>query len=187
MPPDRLPARRPRASHRSTISSTSRVRRWRRAEQHPEQRRDEVDVLAGGQVRIQREQLGHVADLLARPAPEPARVLAEDADRAARRGEGAGEHPDDGRLAGARRADHAEDRPLRDREGRRRPRRRNRRTVLVTSSTATVAGGADWGSVTCGSWGVRHGGARRTGRAVPSIESGALRRCRRGPGGIPSA
>ena len=37
------------------------------AEQHPEQRGHEVDVLARRQVRVQREQLRHVADLLAGP------------------------------------------------------------------------------------------------------------------------
>ena len=55
-------------------------------QQHPEQARDEVDVLAGGEVRVQREQLGHVADPLAGPAAEAARVLAEDPDLARRRG-----------------------------------------------------------------------------------------------------
>ena len=53
--------------------------------EHPEQARDEVDVLVRGEVRVQREQLGHVADPLAGRAPEPARVLAEHADLALRR------------------------------------------------------------------------------------------------------
>ena len=50
-----------------------------RPEQHPEQRADEVDVLAHGQVRVERERLRHVADPLAGLAPEPARFLAQDA------------------------------------------------------------------------------------------------------------
>ena len=41
-----------------------------RAPQHPEQRRDEIDVLADRQVRVQGERLGHVADPLARLASE---------------------------------------------------------------------------------------------------------------------
>ena len=75
------------------------------APEHPEQARDEVDVLVGREVRVQREQLGHVADPLAGRAPELARVLAQDPDLALVGVEGPGEHPDRRRLAGAGRPD----------------------------------------------------------------------------------
>ena len=48
-----------------------------------EQARHEVDVLAAGQVRIEREQLGHVADALPGRSAELRRPLPEDADLAA--------------------------------------------------------------------------------------------------------
>ena len=42
-------------------------------QEHPEEARDEVQVLPGRQVRVQAEQLGHVADPRAGPAAEPLR------------------------------------------------------------------------------------------------------------------
>ena len=85
-------------------------------DEHPEQRRDEVDVLVRGEVGVERELLGHVADLLAGRPAEAARVLAQHLDFAVIGVEGAGDHPDRRRLAGARRADDAEDRAGRHRE-----------------------------------------------------------------------
>ena len=73
------PARRLRTSHRSTSCRTSLVRATAARQQHPEQPRDEVDVLADREVRVKGEGLGHVADPLARLASEMARVLAEHA------------------------------------------------------------------------------------------------------------
>ena len=124
MPPDRRPARRPRTSHRSTSSRTSRVRRCRRAPQDPEQRRDEVDVLARREVRVERELLGHVADPLAGLPAE--RAAGPRPGRGPRRRSGASA-PVSSRivvvLPGAGRADDAEDRAGRERSGRsRRPR-----------------------------------------------------------------
>ena len=80
-----------------------------RAPEHPEQRGDEVDVLADGQVRVQGERLRHVADPLAGLAAEAARAPRPGPDLAARRAQGAGHHPDGRRLARAGRADDPED------------------------------------------------------------------------------
>src|SRR3712207_7814161 len=52
----------------------------------------EVDVLGRAQVRVERELLRHVADPLARPAPERSRVLSQDARAPGRQRQAAGEH-----------------------------------------------------------------------------------------------
>ena len=157
-PPDRLLARRPRASHRSTTSSTA-GSWWRRRNSIPNSAATKSTFSRAVRSGIEGEQLRHVADLLARPAPEAAWILFEDTDGATRWGEGSG-ISDDGRSPAPRRTDEAEDRALRDGEGSR-PRRTN---CFVTSSMTTVGEGAHVGSVTWapGCW---HGGARRTGRA----------------------
>ena len=85
-----------------------------RPEEHPEQRADEVDVLAHGQVGVEHERLGHVPDPLARLAPEDAGDLAQDGDLALGRLEGAGQQADRRGLARARRPDEPEDGPGRD-------------------------------------------------------------------------
>ncbi len=87
-----------------------------RSEQHPEQRADEVDVLADGQIREQGERLGHVADPLARLPSERAGFLAEDRDGPGGRHQGTGQQADGRRLAGARRTDHTKDGAGRDDE-----------------------------------------------------------------------
>ena len=100
------PARRPRTSHRSTQLEDLARPPPARAEQHAEQRRDEVDVLADRQVRIEGERLGHVADPLACLPPELARLLAQHAIRCRDVGvRRAGEEPDRRGLARARRPD----------------------------------------------------------------------------------
>src|SRR5947208_1611183 len=70
--------------------------------EQPEQARDEADVLACGQVGVEREELRHIADALARAAAELAWVLAQDLNCSARRRERAGQQPDQRRLAGPR-------------------------------------------------------------------------------------
>ncbi len=64
-----------------------------------EQARHEVDVLGHGQVRIQRELLRHVADLLTRMTPEPAGLLTQHRQPAGTRRESARDQADGGRLA----------------------------------------------------------------------------------------
>ena len=81
-----------------------------------EQACDEADVLACRQVGIEGEQLWHVADALAGATAELARVLTQHLHRPARRRQGAGQQPDQRRLAGTRRADDAEDRAARHRQ-----------------------------------------------------------------------
>ena len=56
---------------------------------YAKQRGDKVDVLPGGQIGIEHEQLGHVANRFARPAPKVARILAKNAYKAAVRIEAA--------------------------------------------------------------------------------------------------
>ena len=87
------------------------------APQHAEQRRDEIDVLARRQVRVEGELLWHVPDPLTGPSPEGPRVLAEHAYLTVVGCERSGEQTDRGRLAGPGRADDAQDRPARDRQG----------------------------------------------------------------------
>jgi hypothetical protein len=82
----------------------------------PEQGRGEVDVLADREVRVQAEQLGHVADPLARPPPERVRLLPEHLDPALRGSQRAGDHADRRGLARPRRPDQPNDRPGRDLE-----------------------------------------------------------------------
>src|SRR4029077_11316002 len=84
-----------------------------RPEEHPEQRADEVHVLAHGQVRVEHEGLGHVADPLARPAAEMTWFLAQHRDLATGRDERAGQQPDRRGLAGSGWPDETEDRPRR--------------------------------------------------------------------------
>ena len=68
-PTCRSPGGRGRPTARAS-SRTSRTRRRRRRQSSPNRLRDEVDVLARGEVRVERELLGHVADPLAGRAPE---------------------------------------------------------------------------------------------------------------------
>ena len=87
------------------------------AQSIPNRRRHEVDVLSRREVRVQRELLGHVADPLAglrggtgagpRRGRGPSPVVGSSAP---------GQQPDRRRLAGARRADDAEDRARWDHE-----------------------------------------------------------------------
>ncbi len=85
-------------------------------QEQPVQARDEVQVLADGQVVVQRDVLGHEADPGAGLGGKPGGVGAEHLGLAAGRAEGAREQPDRRRLAGAAGADDADDRPARDRE-----------------------------------------------------------------------
>ena len=114
MPPESRPARRPRTSHRSHQLEHLADAAPAPRHEHPEQARDEVDVLVRRQVGVQGELLGHVADALAGRPPEPPRVLAQHPDLARGGVEGARDQADRGRLAGARRPDDAQDRARRD-------------------------------------------------------------------------
>src|SRR6185436_6310261 len=69
----------------------------------------EAQVLGDGQVLVQAEALGHVADALLDAFGVARDVVADDAAAAPGRIEDPAQHPDGGRLAGAVRAQHAED------------------------------------------------------------------------------
>ena len=151
-----------------------------RAPQHPEQRGDEVDVLADGQVRVQGERLRHVADPLAGLASKAARFLAKDRHRAARRRQGAGQQPDGRRLARAGRADDPED------DARRHGQRDAVDRELIRELDARVVdhdrGVADAGAALARSsvvvWVVKSGSPQRDGalgRARTSLRAGHLR------------
>src|SRR5439155_25693471 len=84
--------------------------------EHPEQARNEIDVLAGGQVLVQGEGLRHVADPLAIRASKALRDAAHDGHLAVRRLDRAGHQSDRRRLARSGGADESEDRPARHRE-----------------------------------------------------------------------
>jgi len=73
------------------------------------QRRHEADVLLGGEVLVQAEQLRHVRDLASRPTAELHRVLTQHPDLATGPAERAGEHADGRRLPRAAGTDEAED------------------------------------------------------------------------------
>jgi len=83
---------------------------------HPVQRGDELDVLACRQIRVQHEQLGHVANALASPATKVARILAQHPDGACVRGERSGDESDGRRLARSARPDDPDDPSLRHTE-----------------------------------------------------------------------
>src|SRR5689334_13244130 len=68
----------------------------------------EPDVLADGEILVERELLTHVADAALDPLALGVDIVAGDARRSRRRREEAGEYPDRGRLAGAVGAKEAE-------------------------------------------------------------------------------
>ena len=111
--------------------------------EEPEERRDEVDVFAGREVRIERELLRHVADPFACAPLEAERILAHHADLAIGRGQRSGHQPHERRLAGSGRTDDPDDRAL-----------RHRRTDTSSSATSSpkrfdtrsiVTAAPDWG------------------------------------------
>src|SRR5262249_19474998 len=128
-------------------------------------RREEVEVLEGGQVLVERELLGHVAD----PAPDllaaPADVEAVDRRVPLGRREQPAEDPDERRLAGAVGAEQAVDLAAGHRqrhlvEGTEAP--EIARDLAHLDAVAVVGGGR----------GIAHGSSR-TVAAIPGFSSGA--------------
>ena len=83
-------------------------------EEHPEQARHEIHVLARRQIGIQAEELGHVSDPFPGSPPKALRVFAEDARDTRRGSQAAGQDSHSGGLAGAARADNAQQGARRD-------------------------------------------------------------------------
>ena len=81
---------------------------------HAVDARIEGEVLEDGEVLVEAEALGHVADALLDALGLPHDVAARDGPAAAGGIEDAAEHPDEGGLAGAVRAEDAEDLPAAD-------------------------------------------------------------------------
>ena len=114
IPPDSRPARRPRTGHRSSSSSTSRVRRPRERKSIPNSEPTKSTFSRTVRSGNRRERLRHVADPLARLPAERLGSSPRTVTVPGRRHEGAGQQPDRRRLARARRADQPEDGAGRD-------------------------------------------------------------------------
>src|SRR5439155_25032226 len=69
---------------------------------------EEVEILAHGQVAIERESLRHIADVLPRRSARRSDIDACHSERAARRRKKSAQHPERGRLSRAVRSQEAE-------------------------------------------------------------------------------
>ena len=170
-PPDSVPASWRRAAPRPELLERALDRLA--ALRHGVDPRDEVEVLLDGQVLVQAEALGHVADLALDRRGLAQDVEAEAGAAAAVRRQQAAEHPDRGGLAAAVGAEEAEDLAL-ARPAARSPRTTRLPPKLLHSPATSITGPASSSLI-----GGAPGGRRPAG---PDAGAARPRRARPRPG-----